>query len=477
MSIFPRFMIALALAGLLAPPLAAQDKDKKDGDKKTAEQEEAQEAKVPTLDELLELVRRGALKESEQNKAREAAFRRNKARQTQLMNEAKQERARQEAISARLEAQFDENEIEIAKLTELLNKRLGSLKEMFGVLQQVAGDTRGNFDSSLTNIQYPDRGIFLTELVDKMSSSAKLASLEEIERLWFELQREMVESGKVTRFATSIVDDDSNAVETDVIRVGLFNIVADGKYLKYDFETRKVSELLRQPKSRFVSTAKDITKKKDGLIKMGLDPTRGQLLGLLVEEPSWSERAWNQGGIIGRLIILLGLVAAGIAGWRLAWLTKVGASVAEQRERPSRPDADNPLGRILKVYMDNKNIDIESLELKMGEAVLGELPELNKFNTLLKVIAVVAPLLGLLGTVTGMILTFQAITLFGAGDPKLMAGGISQALVTTMLGLCVAIPTVFLHALVSGRSKRIIEVLEEQATGLVADAPEGPKKG
>jgi len=86
----------------------------------------------------------------------------------------------------------------------------------------------------------------------------------------------------------------------------------------------------------------------------------------------------------------------------------------------------------------------------------------------LKIIAVVAPLLGLLGTVTGMIITFQAITLFGTGDPKLMAGGISTALVTTVQGLCVAIPTVLLHTLVASRARRLNQILEEQAAGMVA---------
>ncbi len=430
--------------------------------------------KAATLDQLLKQVREAALQENQRNKAREAEFARNKARQAQLMEQARQERAQQEAISAQMEARFDENELQIAELADLLNKRLGSLKELFGVLQQAAGDARGNFDSSLTNIQYPDRGAFLTELVEKMSSTSQLASLEEIERLWFELQREMTESGKVSRFNTDVLAE-GNEADTDVIRVGLFNIIADGKYLKYDFETEKVSELIRQPKPRFVNTAEELSVADSGLVKMGLDPTRGQLLGLLVEEPSWRERAWEQGGVIGRIIIFLGLFAFIVAVLRAIWLMLMSMKVAAQRRNLRSPNQGNPLGRVLQVYADNKNMDVESLELKMGEAVLREVPGLNRFNTLLKVIAVVAPLLGLLGTVTGMILTFQAITLFGTGDPKLMAGGISQALVTTMLGLCVAIPTVFLHALVAGRSKRIVELLEEQATGLVAEASQSQK--
>jgi biopolymer transport protein ExbB len=136
------------------------------------------------------------------------------------------------------------------------------------------------------------------------------------------------------------------------------------------------------------------------------------------------------------------------------------------------PREDNPLGRVLKVYADNKHVDMETLELKLSEAIIKETPRLQRFLLFLKIISVVAPLMGLLGTVTGMIQTFQAITLFGTGDPTLMAGGISQALVTTVLGLTVAIPMVLLHTIVSGRSRRIINVLQEQSAGIVAQHSE-----
>ena len=154
----------------------------------------------------------------------------------------------------------------------------------------------------------------------------------------------------------------------------------------------------------------------------------------------------------------------------------VSMSVNSQMRNLDNPSAKNPLGRVLQAYHENKDIDVESLELKMGEAVLREVPKLSRLNTLIKVISVVAPLLGLLGTVIGMIVTFQSITLFGTGDPKLMAGGISQALITTMLGLCVAIPTVFLHSMMAGQSRKLIEILEGQATGFVAQASEQQHK-
>lgn len=430
----------------------------------------------PTLDELLQQVKEGLQRQSQQDRERIREFTNDKAKREQMLAEARRERAALEDRSARMEKEFDENEIRIADLDERLTERLGSLKELFGVLQQTAQDARGTFEDSLTNIQYSERTEFLTELAQKMGQTSKLASLEEIERLWYELQREMTESAKVVKFRHTVINAEGDQVEKDVIRIGLYNIIADGKYLQYIAETDKVLELPRQPQTRFVKSAESLTDATGGKVAFGIDPSRGQLLSLLVQEPTVRERI-NQGGLVGRIIIALGIFAIIIAVLRFIQLTIVSIQVSAQRRNPDEPSTKNPLGRVLKVYHDNTKIDVESLELKLGEAVLKETPRLNRFNMILKVIAVVAPLLGLLGTVTGMIITFQAITLFGTGDPKLMAGGISQALITTVLGLVVAIPTVLLHTLVSGRSHRIIEVLEEQATGMVAAYSEKHHKG
>lgn len=430
----------------------------------------------PTLDELLQQVKEGLRKQSEQDRQRIQEFTRDKAKREQMLAEARRERAALEDKSARMEKEFDENELRIADLDQRLTERLGSLKELFGVLQQTANDARGTFEDSLTNIQYSERTEFLTELAQKMGQTSRLASLEEIERLWYELQREMTESSKVVKFNHTVINADGDQEEKQVIRVGLYNIIADGKYLQYIAETGKVLELPRQPQSRFVRSAGNLHNAGSGKVAFGIDPSRGQLLSLLVQEPTVRERV-DQGGLVGRIIIALGIFALVVAVLRFIQLTFISIQVSAQKRNPSEASTRNPLGRVLKVYHDNPNIDLESLELKLGEAVLKETPRLNRFNMILKVIAVVAPLLGLLGTVTGMIITFQAITLFGTGDPKLMAGGISQALITTVLGLTVAIPTVLLHTLVSGRSRRIIEVLEEQATGMVASYSEKRGKG
>ena len=189
-----------------------------------------------------------------------------------------------------------------------------------------------------------------------------------------------------------------------------------------------------------------------------------------MQSPSLAERI-AQGKEVGYVIITLGVVAILIAIWRLLALSATSAKVNRQAKNLENP-GNNPLGRVLKIAHDNPESDVESLELKLGEQILKETPKFNIALPFLKIISVVAPLLGLLGTVTGMIITFQAITLYGAGDPKLMAGGISTALVTTVLGLCVAIPTVFLHTLVQSRAKRLTQILQEEAAGMLSERAE-----
>jgi biopolymer transport protein ExbB len=299
-----------------------------------------------------------------------------------------------------------------------------------------------------------------------VGQSSRLASIEEIERLWFELQREMTESARVVRFPAKVITVDGNEIEREVVRIGAFNVITDDKYLQFVPETGHLIELARQPRERYVEKLETFASATEGLHPFGLDPSRGQILSLLVQAPDLKERV-AQGGVVGYVIIGLGALALLIAVERLLTLTFTAIRVGAQSKRPDQP-GNNPLGRVLKVYQDNREVDTETLELKLSEAILKETPRINRMLMFLKIIAVVAPLLGLLGTVTGMIITFQAITLFGTGDPKLMAGGISTALVTTVLGLCVAIPTVLLHTLVATRARRLTQVLEEQAAGMIA---------
>ena len=432
----------------------------------------AQAATAISLDELLQQVKTGRVTDAAENKARLDSFRANRANQTSLLNAEKAEQKRQEQLSARMEQQFEVNDSRIIDLERAFQERLGGLKELFGVLQQASGDARGNFEASVTQVQYPDRTDFLLEFAKKMGQSNRLASMEEIERLWFELQREMTETGKVSTFSTTVVNSSGVEQQQDVTRIGAFNVVSNDKYLEFVPETGRLVELQRQPPSRYTGRIGDLVNASSGQYPIGLDPTRGQLLGLLVQSPSLMERI-AQGKTVGYVIISLGIVGVLIAIWRVLALSAVGAKVNRQIKNIHEPKDNNPLGRVLGVAKETSDSDIETIELRLGEAILRETPKFNAMLPLLKIISVVAPLLGLLGTVTGMIVTFQAITLYGAGDPKLMAGGISTALVTTVLGLCVAIPTVFLHTLVSSRARRLTQILQEEAAGMLAERAEG----
>ncbi len=432
----------------------------------------AQEAK--TLDELLGYVKQGQVDEAKENRAREQRFANAKADQARLLEEAKAERARQERISAQLEKQFEENELLIADKQKQLKERLGTLAELFGHLTSTAGDAVTNFEGSLISAQYPGRGAFLEELIEKMSGADQLPSIEEIERVWFELQREMTESGKVVSFPAEIAKPNGDKLQTNVVRVGTFNIISDeGRYLQYVPEKGTLEELARQPSGPYLGWAANLASATSGMVKFGVDPTGptgGSYLAALINSPNLEER-WHQGGYVGYAITAVGAIAFLIAIWRLLVLSMMSSKVSAQL-KSSKANTDNPLGRVLKVHEDNPQMDTETLELKLSEAILKETPSIENSLTLLKIISAVAPLMGLLGTVTGMIITFQAITIFGAGDPKAMAGGISGALVTTVLGLLVAIPTVLLHTIVNGRAQRIIHILNEQSTGIIAEHTE-----
>ncbi|MGE6461525.1 MotA/TolQ/ExbB proton channel family protein [Pseudoalteromonas tetraodonis] len=427
-------------------------------------------AEPMNLDALLKTLEQGKSAQSEQNKQREQEFAARQNEQVQMLKNTQAKRNQMLSESERLETQFEENEIKLANLTDTLSKRMGSLKELFGVLQQVAGDSSNKFATSVVSAQLHGRSTFMDELAQKMGSTSKLASIEDIEKVWFELQREMTEQGKVSRFNTDVIVDGGNKVQKEVVRVGAFNLISDGQYLEYTPATNTISQLTRQPSSRFTATAADLQQANTGVVPFALDPTGGSILGLLVQAPDTSEQV-HQGGAVGYVILGVGLLALLIALERFVSLMLMGGKIRRQLKDDTARD-DNPLGRVMKVKDQYPNVAYDTLELKLSEAILREIPKITRNLTLIKIISVVAPLLGLLGTVTGMINTFQAITLFGTGDPKLMAGGISQALVTTVLGLVVAIPTVFLYTLLNTRSKGLLLILQEQSAGIIAERSE-----
>ena len=430
----------------------------------------AQDDRALDLDALLKQLEEGKFAQTEQNKQREQEFMAQRAEQDRILRETAQLRDRTLATSEQLETAFEQNEFKLADLNEALTNRLGSLKELFGVLQQVAGDTKNKFYNSVVSAEIPGRAAFLDQLAQDMGSSSKLASIDEIEQVWYEIQREMTQSGKVTKFTTDVVEAGGAKVSKEVVRVGPFALVSDGKYLDYNGLTGTVAELIRQPAGRYGESAAELQASNGELVKFGIDPTGGSILGLLVQAPNLQERV-EQGGVVGYIILIVGAFGLLLSIERLFTLTIIRTKVNSQL-KSKEVKANNPLGRVLKVRDEHPNADTEALELHLTEAILAEVPKLGRNLTIIKIISVVAPLMGLLGTVTGMINTFQAITLFGTGDPKLMAGGISTALVTTVLGLVVAIPTTLLYAMLNTRSKNIVYILQEQAAGVIAERAE-----
>ena len=432
------------------------------------------EVEVPSnLDKLLELVKEGKTKEQSENTKREAEFKAARDKQGDILKAEQRELARQERIADQLEAEFTKNQEKLRVAEEAYLKQLGSLNELFGHMQSISTDSRVTFESSLTAAEFgKDREVFLRDLTQKMGQSTELPTIEEIERVWYEIMREMKATGEVSRFSANVINVDGTQTDCDVVRVGVYNAVCGNKYLEYVPSKGQYQFLARQPAGRYTSTAGDVSDANvsSGYVGFSVDPSGpsgGALLANLVQNPSLVERI-NQGGIIGYIILAIGGITLLFAIYKYVMLWMMSRDVQEQLAKPD-VIGSNPLGNVLKVGKDNMKEAIDRLELKLAEAIMAERPSIERGISFVKIVSVVAPLAGLLGTVTGMIITFQQITLFGTGDPKIMAGGISQALVTTVLGLVVAIPTTLAHSFLQSSARSVVDVLEEQATGIVAE--------
>ncbi len=384
------------------------------------------------------------------------------ADQAQALEAARAELRQQEQLSQQLSARLNAGKAQLSQLAGELDNRSGTLTDLFDVARQVAGDLKADLNASLISAQFPDRSRQLAAIADAKA----LPTIDQLERLWFSLQQEMTESGKVVYYDQEVLSAAGEPRQAKVIRIGAFNALADGKYLRYLPETGKLADLPRQPESEFTDLAEAISAAQTGPVAIGIDPTRGAILGMLIQTPDTLERL-AQGGAIGYIIMALGVIGFLYGVVRLVVLTRIGQKMTRQMNRPEISE-DNPLGRVLAVAEHSAAQETDNLELLLDEAITREVPALERGIAMIKLLAAVAPLLGLLGTITGMILTFQSISLFGTGDPKLMAGGISQALVTTMQGLCVAIPLLFLHSLVVARSHILIQILDEQTAGLIS---------
>lgn len=414
------------------------------------------------LDELLEQVRNAQSAHQKLDAEREAKFLRDKNQQQAKLSRAKAALAAAEKKSATLRARYENNQKRMATLSKEIEENAGELNQLAAVLRQFATDIHTASQEALLSGQHADR----IPRLESLATARRVPDIDELKGLWFLLHQELTEGGQVARFKTEVIAPDGSSRPQEVIRVGMFNALSQGKYLDYQPSTGFI-ELARQPGGEANDQVTAFETTRSGIAPLQVDPTKGSLLRVLIHLPTLLERV-QQGGTVGYVIIglaIFGLILALLQGSYLLW---TALRFGQQLRNLEDPKVNNPLGRVLRVYNPNKQQDVETLELRLSEAVLREVPRLERAQPILKLLAAVAPLLGLLGTVTGMILTFQAITQYGTGDPKLMAGGISQALVTTVLGLVAAIPLLFMNSLLSSRSRKLVQVLDEQSAGILA---------
>jgi biopolymer transport protein ExbB len=493
-----RAALAAIAAFMLLPSGSsfAQDDDEEAAEK-AAQEEAAARAKAEAEERRKaqvfatfgEQIRQLRTQEAELLQQKAAEAREELAEQERLAAEQIQRRDRAEANSKALDAQWDANEARIDEISALLQQHQGNLGELFGVTRQIAGDAAKVLQESLisTQFQAAPGEEQRSEFMRRLAGAKALPSIRELERLWFEVLREMTESGKVVRYQADIkrlerAEDGSvkpgAATPGEVVRVGPFTATTDSQFLGYLSGDLALTELDGQLGGHFRSIAGDLsqTPADAGYTTAVVDPARGALLGLYLERPTWLERI-GLGEAVGYVIIALGVIGVLVAIFQYGYLLKTRLAVSSQLKNLSQPRTDNPLGRLLMAYYgpdgpggEHDPENVELAELRLSEAVLREIPKLERFQSFLRLAVAAGPLLGLIGTVIGMIITFHAIVASGSSDPKLMAHGIGVAMIATVLGLGIAIPLLFINAGLTAFSRGITQILDEQSEALLAEA-------
>ncbi|GGY42737.1 MotA/TolQ/ExbB proton channel family protein [Parvularcula lutaonensis] len=425
-----------------------------------------------SLEDVLRAARQEQQRAREADRQREREFLAERDRQAARLAEVRAQVAAAEAESDRLAAEFEANDARINELTTELQAAQGEFGELFGVARSAAGDFAAQLADSVISAQFPGR----VQPLQEIAQSDTLPSEEQLRFITDVMFEQIVAQSNVASFDASVVDAGGETVTRRITRIGPFSAFdGDGNYYvmeKLQDGRSRLSQLARNPSTaNAVANAKAVSSYTgDGFIAGTIDPSLGQLLSLVIETPTLEER-FHSGGIFGYFITFILIVGMAIGIIRLLSLMSVKAAVKSQMRRKS-PSRGNPLGRIMMAYESNRDADTETLALKLDDAILKELPKLDAGLNLVKVLAAIAPLVGLLGTVVGMIQTFQQITLFGTGDPQIMAGGISLALITTAMGLIAAIPLLLIHAFAAGTAKSVASILEEQAAGMIAEHAE-----
>ena len=370
---------------------------------------------------------------------------------TALLNDAKRKLANEKTRNQKLEKQFEDNKKVLTDLEEKLQIKIGVLGELFGVTRQFAGELAASSENSVVFYEFPNRLDTLKEI-----SKIKVHNLDELEQLWIAYFDEIVAGSEIKKIDTIITDPDGESFKGSIIRYGLFSASADNKFVTPASSLNSFKLLAKQPESYITRSLKRHAGADDYTV-VAIDPTRGFLLSLYLDKPGWFQRI-AQGKLIGFIIILIGLIGTVFSIFKIYKLRNYTKEVSD--------DSSGVINEMTKTIKSGDSR--ESKENAIDEIIINYTGTLEWGSNWIKFFAAVAPLLGLLGTVIGMIETFQAITLFGTGDPKQMAGGISQALVTTMLGLIVAAPLLGMYTFISEKTSSILQIVEEKASYLLS---------
>jgi biopolymer transport protein ExbB len=445
-----------------------------------------QTAAASTTDQLLREIEARAAEQAKLIEQRRDEF--NKLPQNEQnskLQEAQRNRDTLDAASKRLSDQYSANEVRINNLNNQLRDKAVALglAEVFGLARQVANDASTILQQSLITTQFPPAAgeQWRDEFLRDFSSSRTTPTAAELERVWIEIQREMTASGQVAKFQARVVQPAGEPVDSEVVRIGPFTATSDGQFLSYLPTLRALNVLPKQESTipaEFRNLAADFEEATSGYHEAVVDSARGVLLGLYIERPTIMERI-ELGEAIGYVIIVVGVLGLLAFFYQLATLIMVRLSVGRQLKDLEHPSPNNPLGRVLLAFKGDKNKieeDSDVAELRITEAVLREVPKLERFQAFLRLCVAAGPLLGLIGTVVGMILTFQSITESGSSDPKLMATGIGQAMIATVLGLGIAIPLLFAGALLNSLSRTVVQILDEQSAGMLAESIERQRR-
>ncbi|ENM3741957.1 TPA: MotA/TolQ/ExbB proton channel family protein [Vibrio cholerae] len=403
--------------------------------------------------------------QQQHNQQREAGFVQTAQELQAAKAELLAERNRLQKEADQLSSQFSDNENTLARLEETLRLETGSLGEMFGVVRQNAKELQSELDQSVTGVEPRAH----QQSIDDVVAAKTLPSMAQLRGLWQAMSEEIRASGQVQTTEIQWLNGQGETQTVPALRLGSLGLISEQGYVKWD-NARQQALSYQQLPSDFPTFSHIRTLVDGDVVTMNVDPSRGVLLEQLALTPTLSQRL-QAGGVIGNVILVLLGVGLIIALYRGAILATLRQKIKAQLKKPEQP-GNNPLGRILAVYNKEQQRSVEALELRLLEAVVDEQNHLETGLSMLKLLAALAPMLGLLGTVTGMIETFQVITQFGNGDPKVMAGGISMALVTTVEGLIAAIPLLLAHNILSAQAEAIRNILEKQGIGLVAQQAE-----